>query len=94
MLYRQALGYVIATYRKENKLTLRQMVSRGSGRISLTYLWEIEKSRKEVSSEILKEIAECLRMDASDLVIKVGITMAGGVPNFVPEKFDTELVNL
>jgi transcriptional regulator with XRE-family HTH domain len=93
MLFRQALGYIIAEHRKEKQLTLRQMVNRGSGRISLTYLWEIEKARKEVSSEMLIEVADCLAMTSSDLVVKVGITMAGGIPNSIPEKFDKELVS-
>ena len=94
MLYRQALGYIIAQYRKDQQLTLRQVVSKGSGRLSLTYLWELENAKKEASSEMLKEVAQCLEIEPSDLVIKVGLAMAGGVPNFIPEKIDEQLVSL
>ena len=94
MLFRQALGHIIADHRYDNKLTLRQVVNRGSGRISLTYLWEIEKARKEVSSEMLIEVAQCLAIDPSDLVIKIGMVMCGGVPNHLPKELDEQLVNL
>lgn len=94
MLFRQALGHIIAEYRQDKKLTLRQVVNRGSGRISLTYLWELEKARKEVSSEMLIEVAQCLAIPPSDLVIKVGIAMCGGVPSYLPKELDEQLVSL
>jgi len=94
MLFRQALGHIIAEYRQDKQLTLRQTVNRGSGRISLTYLWEIEKARKEVSSEMLIEVAQCLAIEPSDLVIKIGMVMCGGVPNYLPIELDEQLVSL
>jgi len=94
MLFRQALGHIIADHRYDNTLTLRQVVNRGSGRLSLTYLWEIEKARKEVSSEMLIEVAHCLAIEPSDLVIKIGMVMCGGVPNYLPKELDEQLVNL
>ena len=94
MLFRQALGHTIAEHRQDKKLTLRQTVNRGSGRISLTYLWELEHARKEVSSEMLIEVAQCLAIEPSDLVIKVGMVMCGGVPNYLPKELDEQLVNL
>lgn len=94
MLFRKALGYVIAEHRQDKKLTLRQTAKKGSGRISLTYLWELENGRKEASSEMLAEVAQCLGISTSDLVIKVGMTMGGGVPNYLPTELDEQLVNL
>ena len=94
MLFRQALGHIIAEHRQDKKLTLRQTVNRGSGRISLTYRWELDHARKEVSSEMLIEVAQCLAIEPSDLVIKVGMVMCGGVPNYLPKDLDEQLVNL
>lgn len=94
MLFRKALGYVLSDYRHTSKLTLRQIVNRGSGRISYNYLWELEQGRKEASSEMLDELASCLCIDTADLVIKVGIVMAGGVPNYLPKELDEQLVDL
>jgi len=76
MLFRQALGYVIADYRKDKDLTLRQMITNGQARLSYNYLWEIERGKKEPSSEILNEIAKCMRTDTPDLIIKVGLLMS------------------
>jgi len=94
MLFRQALGHIIAEHRHDKKLTLRQTAIRGSGRISLTYLWELENARKEASSEMLIEVAQCLDISPSDLVVKIGIAMGGGVPNHLPKELDEQLVNL
>jgi transcriptional regulator with XRE-family HTH domain len=94
MLFRKALGHIIAEHRKDKQLTLRQTAIRGSGRISTTYLWELENGRKEASSEMLIEVAQCLAIDPSDLVIKVGMVMCGGVPNYLPIELDEQLVNL
>jgi transcriptional regulator with XRE-family HTH domain len=94
MLFRKALGHIIAEHRKDKQLTLRQTAIRGSGRISLTYLWELENGRKEASSEMLIEVAQCLGISPSDLVIKVGMAMCGGVPNYLPKELDEQLVNL
>jgi transcriptional regulator with XRE-family HTH domain len=84
MKFREALGSVIQEYRYNNNLTLRQMSGGGSGRISTTYLWELENSRKEASSEMLTEVAECMSITTAELVIRVGFFM-GGIPDYVPQ---------
>jgi transcriptional regulator with XRE-family HTH domain len=84
MKFRDALGKVIAEYRYDNNLTLRKMASNGSGRVSLTYLWELENAKKEASSEMLVEVAGCMKTTPAELVIKVGLFMAG-VPDYIPE---------
>jgi len=94
MLFRQALSYVISEYRQDKKITLRQMIINSKALISHNYLWELEKGRKEASSELLEQVAKCMGMTTSDLVIRVGICMAGGVPDFVPNELDEQLINL
>lgn len=84
MKFREALGAVIFEHRNSKNLTLRKMVAKGSGRLSLTYLWELENARKEASSEMLNEIASCMEISTAELVIRVGFFM-GGIPDYVPE---------
>lgn len=90
MIFRKALGEVMKDYREVNNLTLRQMANAGSGRISLTYLWELENARKEASSEMLAEVAGCMRTTTAELVIRVGFFM-GGIPDYVPEDLLVEI---
>jgi hypothetical protein len=89
LLFRKALGRVINNHRYDNGLTLRQTVNRGSGRISFNYLWELEQGGKEASSEMLAEIAVCLGVSTSELVIRAGLLMGGGVPDTLEEMLDT-----
>ncbi len=91
LLFRKALGEVISNYRYDKGITLRQMSASGSGRISTTYLWELENAKKEASSEMLREVAECLEMRTSDLVVLIGLTMGGGVPDTPEEILDNYL---
>jgi transcriptional regulator with XRE-family HTH domain len=91
MLFRQALADVIATHRKENNLTLRQMtISRGQVHLSYNYLWELERGSKDPSSEILEQIAKCMRVDTADLILKVGLVMSKySIPDTAQELLDT-----
>jgi transcriptional regulator with XRE-family HTH domain len=90
MIFRKALGEVIKDYRYSNNLTLRQMTSKGSGRISYNYLWELGQGNKEASSEMLAEIAQCMGISTAELVIRIGFFM-GGIPDYVPEDLLVEL---
>lgn len=96
MLFRHALADVIADYRHSKKITLRQMITNGNAKISHNYLWEIEQGRKEASSEILAEIAKCMKMDTAELVVNVGLRMGYKIPNTAEElvgsQIETELV--
>ena len=67
-LFREVLGRVIAANRSEQCLTLRQMV-KASG-ISYAYVWELEKGKKDCSSEMLEAIGGALGMSVSDLLIE------------------------
>ena len=61
MLLRHALGHVLRRLRLEQGKTLRQLAQQS--RVSLPYLSEIERGRKEASSEILATL--CRVMDVS-----------------------------
>lgn len=64
MLLRHAIGNVVRRLRRERLKTLQQLSAEAS--VSLPYLSEIERGRKEVSSEVLATICGALdvRMDA------------------------------
>jgi transcriptional regulator with XRE-family HTH domain len=94
VLFRTALSWVISEYRKETRYTLRQMINNTKAVISHNYLWEVEQGKKQPSSELLEEIAKAMGMNTAELVIKVGICMAGGVPDYPPKELDETLVNL
>lgn len=69
------------------------MVIYRKAHISYNYLWEVEQGRKEVSSEMLEQVAKLMDTSTADLVIQVGICMAGGVPDYLPKELDEQLVN-
>jgi len=64
MLLRYAIGNVVRRLRRERAKTLQQLSAEAS--VSLPYLSEIERGRKEASSEVLATICRALdvRMDA------------------------------
>ena len=65
-LLRSAIGTVLRRIRQAQGRTL-QDVSRAAG-VSMPYLSEIERGRKEVSSEILAGICRALGIDLPDLL--------------------------
>jgi len=66
MLLRHAIGSALRRLRLQRGLTLRQLSE--SSRVSLPYLSEVERGRKEVSSEILSTICVVLGLSVSDLL--------------------------
>jgi|SanBayMetagenome_1026888.scaffolds.fasta_scaffold34835_1 transcriptional regulator with XRE-family HTH domain len=70
MTYRHALGNVIRDTRLEKNLTLRQVSSKGV--ISLGHLSDVERGRKEASSELLLCIAYGLGVHVHELIITAG----------------------
>lgn len=79
MLYRHALGDTIRDLRIEQGKTLRYVAERVP--MGLGYLSEIERGRKEISSEILNDLATALRIDLADLITLVVIRLGGGIPD-------------
>lgn len=93
MLYRIALGDTLRELRTEQNRTLRQ-VSQVST-MALGYLSEVERGQKEVSSEILTDVAKALGFSVGQLITIVGAKMMldEGVVNPLTFEFDKELTN-
>lgn len=60
MKIRTAYGIVISRARKDKGLTLRQVSERAI--VSFSYLYEVEKGKKEASSEYLGSILKALEL--------------------------------
>ena len=69
-LLRTMLGDVRRRTRLEQRRTLADVAA--SARISMQYLSELERGRKEASSEILAALCGALRLDLSELLAAVG----------------------
>lgn len=72
-LWRDALGAALRRLRIRQGRTLRDVS--GSARVSLGYLSEIERGRKEPSSELLAAICAALGLTLSDVLLDVLGTM-------------------
>ena len=66
LLLREAIGGTIRRARTERQRTLRDVS--GAARVSLGYLSEIERGRKEPSSELLAAICDALALPLPDLL--------------------------
>ena len=66
MLLRHAYGSALRRLRLRRGLTLRQVSD--ASRVSLPYLSEIERGRKEASSEILATVCAVLGLSVHDLL--------------------------
>jgi transcriptional regulator with XRE-family HTH domain len=75
-LLRTMIGDVLRHTRRAQRRTLAD-VSRAA-RVSVPYLSEIERGRKEASSEVLAAICDALRIDLSELLGGVTHTLADG----------------
>lgn len=69
LLWRQVVGSALRRARLRRGWTLRDLAV--AARVSLPYLSEIERGRKEVSSEILAAICRALGLRLSDLLDEV-----------------------
>lgn len=77
-LLRTMMGGVLRRIRLEQGRTLADVAR--AARVSMPYLSELERGRKEASSEILAAICAALRIDLSDLLAEVGRELAGQRP--------------
>jgi transcriptional regulator with XRE-family HTH domain len=68
-LLRTMLGDVLRRTRREQGRTLADVAR--AARVSMPYLSEVERGRKEASSEVLAAICESLGIDLSDLLAGV-----------------------
>jgi transcriptional regulator with XRE-family HTH domain len=74
-LLRTTLGDVLRRIRLDQRRTLADVAA--AGRISMQYLSELERGRKEASSEILAAICDALEIDLPDVLAEVGRDLAG-----------------
>lgn len=85
MLLRHAIGSVLRRIRTERGTTLRRLSE--ESRVSVPYLSEIERGRKEASSEILAALCRVLDITESELLTSVAAEFAQTqVLTLVPER--------
>lgn len=73
MLLRNAVGETLRDARTRQNRTLRDVST--AANVSLGYLSEVERGRKEASSELLASICDALALEVSDLLDTVSRTM-------------------
>ncbi|MEV0669769.1 transcriptional regulator ClgR [Mycobacterium sp. NPDC050441] len=74
-LLREVIGDVLRHARTEQGRTLREVSD--SARVSLGYLSEVERGRKEASSELLSAICDALDVPLSRVLTDAGENLAG-----------------
>jgi transcriptional regulator with XRE-family HTH domain len=73
-LLREVLGDVLRRARNKQGRTLREVSD--AARVSLGYLSEVERGRKEASSELLSAICDALDVPLSRLLVEAGEQLA------------------
>jgi transcriptional regulator with XRE-family HTH domain len=73
-LLRTTLGAVLRRHRLAQGRTLADVA--GDARVSLPYLSELERGRKEGSSEVLAAVCDALGVELSDVVTEAGRGLA------------------
>ena len=74
-LLRTTLGVVLRRNRLEQGRTLADVA--GAAKVSMQYLSELERGRKEASSEVLAALCEALELDLPDVLAEVGRRLTG-----------------
>ena len=92
MLLRQVIGNVFRRLRRERGITLRELAEQAQ--VSVPYLSEIERGRKEPSSEILAAICRALDLELSDLLAEVQFDLATAVRATVPLRLQTSSIRV
>ncbi|MFB0614559.1 helix-turn-helix domain-containing protein [Streptomyces sp. AGS-58] len=77
-LLRDLVGAVLRRERRTQRRTLKEVAD--AARISLPYLSEVERGRKEASSEVLAAAAHALGLGLGDLLSLVHGELAHGAP--------------
>jgi hypothetical protein len=75
-LLRTMLGDVLRRTRLEQGRTLADVAR--AARVSMPYLSEVERGRKEASSEVLAAICDALRLELAELLTATGQELSGG----------------
>ena len=82
MKLREAVGTALRRRRQAQGRTLREVAE--SAGVSLTYLSEVERGRKEASSEVLEAVCAALRLGLAELFFEVAETLAAAEALPVP----------
>ena len=69
-LLRTLLGDALRRHRLDQRRTLADVATKA--RVSVPYLSEVERGRKEASSEVLAAVCDALRIELSDLLAEAG----------------------
>ena len=69
-LLRTLIGEALRRNRQGQRRTLADVARQA--RVSVPYLSEVERGRKEASSEVLAAVCDALRVELSDLLVEVG----------------------
>lgn len=78
VLLRQALGTVLRSLRGESGRTLRDVAD--AARVSPGYLSEIERGRKEASSELLASVSAALDVSLGEILIRAVAEVTPAAP--------------
>ena len=73
-LLREALGLTLRAFRADRGVTLRELA--GEASVSPGYLSELERGRKEVSSELLASLCEALGTTVSEVLLEAVANMS------------------
>jgi transcriptional regulator with XRE-family HTH domain len=92
VLLRQVIGNVFRRLRRERGITLRELAE--VAQVSVPYLSEIERGRKEPSSEILAAICRALDLELSDLLAEVQFDLATAVRSTLPVRLQTAAIRV
>ncbi|MFE3292466.1 helix-turn-helix domain-containing protein [Rhodococcus sp. NPDC059234] len=84
VLLREAIGDSLRRTRVAQSRTLREVSS--SARVSLGYLSEVERGRKEASSELLAAICDALEVPLADVLFDVSETLSDGAAERVSDE--------
>jgi len=74
-LLRTTLGRILRRVRRQQGRTLADVAR--AARVSMPYLSELERGRKEASSEVLAAVCDALRIELADLLAEAGRVLAG-----------------
>ncbi len=88
-LYRHALGQVLRDLRSRRGLTLQAAGSLAG--VSFTYISQVERGHKEISSELLAALAPVLGSSVGDVAVESGRVLAGWE---LTSRLDEELARL
>jgi transcriptional regulator with XRE-family HTH domain len=92
VLLRQVIGNVFRRLRRERGITLRELAE--LAQVSVPYLSEIERGRKEPSSEILAAICRALDLELTDLLAEVQFDLTTAVRATLPVRLQTAAIRV